>query len=112
MGLFTARQVYVLQKYTIQWSKMEEIITARFKNELVKKVDEAVERGHFQSRSDALRVITEEYLREHPQLFLGDQTKRLINEAPDLSDEELEDIGRKLFKNGVAKLVAEGRSRT
>jgi Arc/MetJ-type ribon-helix-helix transcriptional regulator len=91
---------------------MEEIITARFKNELVKKVDQAVERGHFQSRSDALRAITEEYLREHPQLFLGDQTKRLINEAPDLTDEELENHGRKLFKNGVAKLVAESRTRT
>lgn len=112
MGASNARQGYVLQKYTRYWFRVEEIITARFKNELVKKVDEAVERGHFQSRSDALRAITEQYLREHPQLFLGDHTTRLLDEAPDLSDEELEDIGRKLFKNGVAKLVAEGRTRT
>ena len=37
---------------------------------------------------------------------------KIINEAPDLTDEELENIGRIIFKNGVAKLVAEGRSRT
>jgi hypothetical protein len=34
---------------------------------------------------------------------------KIISEAPALTDEELESIGRRLFKNGVAKLVAEGR---
>jgi hypothetical protein len=34
---------------------------------------------------------------------------KTLSEAPDLMDEELESIGRRLFKKGVAKLVAEGR---
>lgn len=91
---------------------MEEIITSRFNNELVKKVDEAVKRGHFQSRSEALRAMIQEYLREHPELFLGDQTTKLLNDAPDIPDNELENIGNELFKQGVTQLVAEGRQRT
>ena len=89
---------------------MEEIITSRFSEELVKKVDQAVSRGHFKSRSEALRVIIEEYLKEHPELFLGDGVQELMTKAPVLRDEELEQIGSKLFKGiSVAKLVAEGR---
>lgn len=90
---------------------MEEVITSRFSDEIVKKVDKAVSRGCFKSRSEALRVIIEEYLKEHPELFLGDKVQELIAKAPDLGDEELEQVGAKLFKNvSVAKLVAEGRA--
>ena len=49
---------------------MEEIVTSRFNRELVKKIDEAVKRGHFRSRSEALRVMTEEYLQEQPDLLI------------------------------------------
>ena len=90
---------------------MEEIVTSRFSEELVKKVDQAVSRGHFKSRSDALRIIIEEYLKEHPELFLGDKLQELMAKAPVMEDEELEKIGSKLFKGtSVAKLVAEGRT--
>jgi Arc/MetJ-type ribon-helix-helix transcriptional regulator len=90
---------------------MEEVITSRFSEELVKKVDKAVSRGYFKSRSEALRVIIEEYLKEHPELFLGDKVQELIKKAPDLDDEELEQVGAKLFKSvSAAKLVAEGRA--
>lgn len=96
--------------YNLVMVFMEEIITSRFSEELVKKVDQAVSRGHFKSRSEALRVIIEEYLKEHPELFLGDGVQELMTKAPVLRDEELEQIGSKLFKGiSVAKLVAEGR---
>lgn len=89
---------------------MEEVITSRFSEESVKKVDQAVSRGHFKSRSEALRVMVEEYLMEHPELFLGEGIRELLAEAPTLSDEELERLGSRLFKDiSVAKLVAEGR---
>ena len=90
---------------------MEEVITSRFSEELVKKVDQAVSRGYFKSRSEALRVIIEQYLQEHPELFLGDKVQALLNKAPALSDKDLEKLGAKLFKGAsVAKLVAEGRA--
>ena len=86
-------------------------MTSRFSEELVKKVDQAVSRGHFKSRSDALRIIIEEYLKEHPELFLGDKLQELMAKTPIMEDEELEKIGAKLFKGAsVAKLVAEGRT--
>lgn len=89
---------------------MEEVITSRFSEELVRKVDQAVSRGHFKSRSEALRAMVEEYLMEHPGLFLGEGTQELLAKAPVLSDDELERLGSRLFKGvSVAKLVAEGR---
>ncbi|MFP3984609.1 MAG: ribbon-helix-helix domain-containing protein [Candidatus Bathyarchaeia archaeon] len=89
---------------------MEEVITSRFSQELLKKVDQAVSRGYFKSRSEALRMIIEKYLEEHPELVLGDGIQELIANAPVLEDEELEQVGAKLFGGkSVAKLVAEGR---
>lgn len=89
---------------------MEEVITSRFPEIVIKKVDKAVSRGLFKSRSEALRKITEEYLKEHPELFLGDKIQELIENAPDLNDDELEQLGAKIFKGAsIAQLVAEGR---
>ncbi len=89
---------------------MEEVITSRFSEELVKKVDQAVSQGHFKSRSEALRIIIENYLQEHPELFLGNKVQTLLDKSPTLNDEQLEQIGTNLFKGtSVAKLVAEGR---
>ena len=89
---------------------MEEVVTSRFSEELIRKVDQAVSRGYFKSRSEALRVIIELYLQEHPELFLGDKIQSSIEKAPALSDKDLEKVGAKLFKgSSVAKLVAEGR---
>jgi len=90
---------------------MEAVITSRFSLELVKKVDQAVSRGYFKSRSGALRIIIEEYLQEHPELFLGNKVQALLDKAPALGDEDLERVGAKLFKGAsVVRLVAEGRA--
>ena len=85
-------------------------ITSRFPEIVIKKVDKAVARGMFKSRSEALRKITEDYLREHPELFLGDKLQELVEKAPVLTDDELEKVGAIVFRGvNVAKLVAEGR---
>lgn len=89
---------------------MEEVITTRFPQVVVKKVDKAVSKGLFKSRSEALRKITEEYLKEHPELYLGDKIQELVQKAPTLSDDELENVGEDIFRGAsVATLVAEGR---
>ena len=87
------------------------IITSRFSDELLKKVDQAESRGHFRSRSEALREMVEGYLVEHPEIFLGEEARELISKSPTLSDDELERLGSTLFKGvSVVRLVAEGRS--
>ena len=87
---------------------MTETITARLPDELVQRVDAAVKRGLFPSRSEALREIIEDHLREHPELFLDIKLEELLGR--ELSDEELRKLGAKLFRGvDVAKLVSEGR---
>lgn len=89
---------------------MTETITARLPDELVRRVDAAVRRGAFPSRSEALRTILEEYLKEHPELFLEAEPEILLGD--DMSDKELERLGAELFAGvKVAKLVGEGRGR-
>lgn len=89
---------------------MEEVITSRFPEAVIKKVDKAVSNGYFKSRSQALRKITEEYLKEHPELFLGDKIQEIVKKAPVLTDDELEQVGASVFRGAsVAELVAEGR---
>ena len=89
---------------------MTETVTARLPDDLVRKVDAAVKRGAFPSRSEALRTILEEYLSDHPELFLETSAQELLGEK--LSDPELERLGAKIFSgSSVEKLVAEGRGR-
>jgi Arc/MetJ-type ribon-helix-helix transcriptional regulator len=89
---------------------MTETITARLPDELVHRVDAAVKRGIFPSRSEALRKMIEDHLREHPELFLDIMPEELLGR--ELSDEELRKLGSKLFKGAdIAKLVSEGRGR-
>ena len=91
---------------------MNEVVTSRLPKKLVKKIDQTVLRGHFRSRSEALNTIIERYLKEHPELFLGEELENLLASAPALSDDELETVGSKLFKgSSVPRLVAEGRDR-
>ena len=89
---------------------MTETVTARLPDELVRRVDAAVKRGSFPSRSEAFRKILEEYLSEHPELFLESEPELFTGR--DLSDAELERLGSRIFsKVRVARLVAEGRER-
>ena len=89
---------------------MTETITVRLPDELVQRVDAAVKRGIFSSRSEALRRIIEDHLTEHPELFLDIKPYDLLGR--NLSDEELRKLAGKLFKGvDVTKLVREGRGR-
>ncbi len=89
---------------------MTETITARLPDELVRRVDAAVRRGAFPSRSEALRTIVEDYLREHPEPFLEAEAEILFGDQ--LSDRKLERLGAKLFSGTkVSRLVGEGRRR-
>lgn len=89
---------------------MSKVVTSRLPDELLKKVDRIVQRGHFRSRSEALRAIIETYLEDHPELLLGEELENLLANAKDLSDDDLEIVGSRLFKGlNVTKIVADGR---
>ena len=89
---------------------MNETVTARLPDELVRRVDAAVKRGTFPSRSEAFRTILEGYLGEHPELFLESDPEELLGSR--FSDEELEKLGARIFSGSkVSRLVAEGRGR-
>jgi len=91
---------------------MEEVVTSRFSDELLKKMDQVVSRGHFRSRSEALRVMVEDYIKEHPDLLVGNGLKDILAGAPRLSDKELEALGARLYEGvSVTRLVFEGRER-
>jgi len=90
---------------------MTKVVTARLSGELLRKIDRLISEGRFRSRSEAFRVIVEGYLNEHPELLMGESLEGMLQESPDLSDEELQKLGSVLFKDGVAKLVTEGRER-
>ncbi len=53
--------------------KRKPSIRVRLPDELVRRVDAAVKNGSFPSKSDAFRKILEEYLDEHPEMFLSPQ---------------------------------------
>lgn len=89
---------------------MTETITARLPDELVRRIDAAVRKGAFPSRSEAVRTILKEYLREHPELFLEAEPDILLGD--EVSDKELEKLGAKLFTGvKVTRLVGEGRGK-
>ncbi len=89
---------------------MTETVTARLPDELVRRIDAAVKRGAFPTRSEAFRNILEGYLGEHPELFLESDPEELLGSQ--LSDKELEKLGARIFSGSrVARLVAEGRGR-
>ena len=90
---------------------MTEVVTARLSDELLRKIDHLISTGRFRSRSEAFRVMIKGYLGEHPEFLMGESLGSVLRGAPDLSDEELTELGSILFKGRVAELVAEGRGR-
>ena len=89
---------------------MGEVVNARLSKELASKLDLLALRG-YKSRSEALRFLVEKFFAEHPELILKGNLSELLSSPPKLRDEELEEMGKKLFTKPVAELVAEGRGR-
>ena len=86
-----------------------DVVNVRFDKKILEKIDYAVKKGLYKSRSDALRRIVEEFLEIRKDLFVEDKLTEKLN--LDLSDEALESICFKIFsgKKTAAELVKEGR---
>lgn len=90
---------------------MDEVITSRLNKKNIDLIDRFVDLGYFSSRSEAIRSILSEGLKE---LFNRELKKGISNDLetkPKLSNEELIKQGTKLFNRSVADIIAEGRER-
>ena len=88
---------------------MEESITARLDKKDIFALDKFVELGYFSSRSEAIRTILSKGIKELLEKDLTDDLIAEIAEEPQLSDEELVEIGKVLFNRPLSEIVAEGR---
>ena len=91
---------------------MTDSITSRLDEDVRRNLNRIVASGRFRSRSDAINRIVKEYIENHPELLLGTELQERIESAPDLTDEELEQLSEQIFKGkSVVDLIAEGRQR-
>ena len=88
---------------------MEESITTRLDKKDISTLDKFVELGYFSSRSEAIRTILSNGIDELLMIDLTDDLIAEIAEEPQLSDEELLEIGKILFDRPLSEIVAEGR---
>ncbi|MEE9237420.1 MAG: ribbon-helix-helix domain-containing protein [Thermoplasmata archaeon] len=90
----------------------KEIVNVRLDGKALQRVDLAVRRGTFPNRSEAIRSMVAQFIREHPEAFDDPLLSRIVHEPP-LSDEMFEEIAAQALsgEKTAADLVAEGRQR-
>lgn len=91
----------------------KEIVNVRVDEEDLRRIDLAVRKGAFASRSDAIRVMVARFLREHPEAF-EDPALQALWEQPPVADEVFERLAARAFQGPktAAEIVAEGRERS
>jgi len=88
-----------------------ELIHVKVEKKVKDKLDRLVKSKVYKNKSEAVREMLEVHMKEHPELFIGDQFKELLRHADRMSDEEF----RKRMAEGLrgpksaAELVSEGR---
>ena len=88
---------------------MEERVIAKLDKKDIAVLDIFVKLGYFSNRSEAIRTILSKGIKELLEKDLTDDLVAEIAEEPQLSDEELVEIGKVLFNRPVSEIVAEGR---
>jgi hypothetical protein len=81
--------------------------------EVNKKIDSLLKERETEIRMVHDEEALREFLEEEPDIYSIKDLKvqELIDNAPDLTDDELEQLGAKIFKGAsIAKPVSEGRS--
>jgi Arc/MetJ-type ribon-helix-helix transcriptional regulator len=88
-----------------------EIIHVKVEKKTKEKLDHLVKTKVYKNKSEAVRVMLDRHMEEHPELFAGDELKALIKEAEKMSDQEFEERMAEGLKGPktAAEIVAEGR---
>jgi Arc/MetJ-type ribon-helix-helix transcriptional regulator len=96
---------------TIHCAVAKDLVNLRLDPKVVRRIDEAVKRGIFPNRSEALRQIVLRFMEEHPELFRPPSIDWLLKGGR-MSDQEFERLASVAFGGtDAAELVAEGRDR-
>lgn len=90
-----------------------EILNVKIRKETMDKLEGLVRKKTFKNKSEAVRIMLEEHLKEHPELFSTAEFEGLLKEADKMSDRSFEKLAAKVFKGPktAAQLVSEGRGR-
>ena len=90
---------------------LNETITSRLEREDIELLDKFIKMGLFTNRSEAVRVILSKELKEMAKNQLKSDIQKFLENKPLLTEQELLEIGTRLFPSSVAIHVAEGRER-
>lgn len=74
------------------------ILSVRVCKETKDKLEFLVSKKTFRNKSEAVRIMLEEHLKEHPELFSTAEFEGLIKEADKMSDRSFEELAAKVFK--------------
>jgi len=91
-----------------------EILNVKVEKETMEKIERLVRKKAYKNKSEAVREMLEEHLKEHPELFTSDIIELIFREADDkMSDKQFERLAAKIFKGfkTAAHIVAEERER-
>ncbi len=90
-----------------------ELIHVKVEKKVNDKLKHLVRSKVYKNKSEAVREMLEDHMKEHPELFMGDEWKELLKAGEKMSDEEF----RKRMAEGLrgpesaAEMIAEDRDR-
>jgi Arc/MetJ-type ribon-helix-helix transcriptional regulator len=92
-----------------------EVLNVKIDSEVIQKLDRLVKRKKFKNKSEAVRIMLNDHLEEHPELFGSADLEPVLKQASNtLSDRQFRELAAKVFgeKNKTAaEMVAEGGER-
>lgn len=92
-------------------SMRKDLVNVRLDPAVLRRVDEAVARGAFASRSEAIREMVGRFLGDHPELFHAADLTSLLRGSR-MEDEEFTALMTAMLRGlEAAGVVAEGRDR-
>ena len=88
-----------------------ELIHVKVAKSVKDKLEHLVRSKVYKNKSEAVREMLDDHMREHPELLMGDEWKEVLKAADKMSDEE---FGKRMAEGlrgpkSAAELVSEGR---
>ncbi|TLX98609.1 MAG: hypothetical protein E6K96_00135 [Thaumarchaeota archaeon] len=88
-----------------------QLIHVKVEREISDRLEHLVKSKIYKNKSEAVREMLEKHMEEHPELFTGDDLKKLLEEGEMMSEKEFEERMAEGLKGpkSAAEIVSEGR---